>query len=276
MDKPSTKSGWSNPSTRSAAEVAEMAAHLEEQALYPDQAQINQALVDVLCPTPGERILEVGCGSGLLCRQVAQAVIPGGLVVGLDISTQMVAIAREITSQSDQGDWIKFDVGRGEALPYPDEGFDAAFAARLLLHAGDPITVVNEIRRVVRKGGRIVLMDWDFDTVAISHPDRELTRRLLHWRADHHGGDNLSGRKLLGYAVKVGLEDVEVTPVVLLTRGEDEGFTHSIWRAAERARDGGGISPGEQKAWVAKLKSQIAAREFLASINYFIVHGTRP
>jgi hypothetical protein len=119
-------------------------------------------------------------------------------------------------------------------------------------------------------------MDWDFDTVAITHPDRDLTRRLLHWRTDHHGGDNWSGRKLLGQAVKAGLDDVKVKTAVLVARGEEQGFTHSLWRAAERVRDGGGISPAEYKAWVAELKSQIDNGVFLATINYFIVHATVP
>jgi SAM-dependent methyltransferase len=253
-----------------------MAAHLEEQARFPDQFEINQALLDVIAPLPGERVLEVGCGSGLLCRQIAPALAPGGSVVGIDISPHMVAIAQEIASQANLGGWVSFDVGRAEELPYRDGDFDAAFAARLLLHAADPRTVVREMARVVRKGGRIVLMDWDFDTVAITHPDRDLTRRLLHWRADHHGGDNWSGRKLLGHAVKGGLEDVKVTSTVLIARGEEQGFTHSLWRAAERVRDGGGISPSEYEAWVAELKSQIANDVFLTTINYFIVHGTVP
>ncbi len=67
--------------------------------------------------------------------------------------------------------------------------------------------------RVVKPGGRVVLMDWDWETLTVTHPDRELTRRLLHWRCDHHGGDNWSGRKLLGYLLDAGLHNPTVTPV---------------------------------------------------------------
>jgi hypothetical protein len=128
---------------------------------------------------------------------------------------------------------------------------------------------------VVRPGGRIVLMDWDWETLTVPHPDRELTRRLLHWRCDHHGGDNWSGRKLLGHLLDAGLHDPIVIPVVTLARDEAAALTGTLWRAAEVARDRGGITSHEHDAWVGELKQQIAAGRFLASIVYFIVRGER-
>ena len=56
--------------------------------------------------------------------------------------------------------------------------------------------MIREMKRVVKSAGRVVVMDWDFDTVTVDHPDRELTRRLLHWRCDRRGGNNWSGRQL--------------------------------------------------------------------------------
>ena len=170
---------------------------------------------------------------------------------------------------------LRFDVASGEQLPYDAATFDAAFAARLLLHVADPLAVVREMARVVRPGGRIVLMDWDWETLAVTHPDRELTRRLLHWRCDHHGGDNWSGRKLLGYLLDAGLHNPIVIPVVTLAHDETAALTGTLWRAAEVARDRGGITSQEHDAWVGELKRQIAAGRFLASIVYFIVRGER-
>ena len=97
--------------------------------------------------------------------------------------------------------------------------------------------------RVVKPGGRIVLMDWDFETVTVMYPDRELTRRLLHWRCDHHSGDNWSGRCLLGHALAAGLRDVTVIPVATVARDEAAALTGSLFRAAEVARDGAASRP---------------------------------
>jgi ubiquinone/menaquinone biosynthesis C-methylase UbiE len=250
-----------------------MAAFLETRLAFPDQAAIDRALLDVLNPAPGERLLEAGCGSGLLCRQIARRVAPGGHITGIDVSYGMVAAAHQQAAQEGLAGQVTFEVGQAEALAYPDGAFDAILAARLLLHVAEPERVVAELRRVVRPGGRVALMDWDFDTVVVDHSNRELTRRLLHWRSDHYGGNNWSGRQLAGLASGAGLQEVQVTPAVIVARDEGTGFTQSLWRAAQRACEAGAITPAEHDAWLAESRSRIATGRFFASITYFIVLG---
>lgn len=263
---------WSNPSAVSAEDATRMAAFLEDRSACPDQILVNTALRDVLSPQPGERIVEVGCGSGALCRLVAPGLLPGGEVLGVDVAPEMVAAARTLAGQQTH---IRFEVGAGAALPAEDATVDAAFGARLLLHVTDPAPIVAEMVRVVKPGGRVVLMDWDWETVVVTHPDRELTRRLLHWRCDYHGGNNWSGRRLLGYALTAGLRDLTVIPVTSVARDEAAALTGSMFRAAEVARDGGAITPAEHDAWTDGLKRQLVEGCFLASIVYFIVRGER-
>jgi len=184
----------------------------------------------------------------------------------------MIGAARLLDGQHAH---LRFEVGAGAAMPAEDVTYDAAFGARLLLHVAEPAPVVAEMARVVKPGGRVVLMDWDFETVVVSHPDRELARRLLHWRCDHHSGDNWSGRRLLGYALAAELRDVTVIPVATVARDEAAALTGSLFRAAEVARDGGAITPEEHDAWTGELRRQLAEGRFLASITYFIVRGVR-
>ena len=153
--------------------------------------------------------------------------LPGGELLGVDVAPEMVAAARALAGQQTH---LRFEVGAGAALPAEDATYDAAFGERLLLHVADPVPVVAEMARVVKPGGRVVLMDWDFETVVVSHPDRELARRLLHWRCDHHSGDNWSGRRLLGYALAAGLRGVTVIPVVTVARDETAALTGSVFR----------------------------------------------
>ena len=255
-----------------------MAAFLEMRSQCPDIQQVNAELIQTLGLSPGERILEAGCGTGVLCRMASPSILPGGRIVGLDRSEDFISAARHklANRQEDRsGDEIpiRFVLGQAESMPFPKGGFDAAFAARLLLHTQDPQTVVAEMVRVIRPGGRLVLMDWDFDTVAVDHPDRELTRRLLNWRADHHGGENWSGRRLWRYSIRAGLVQPEVTSVVTVVHSESDGLTQSLWRAAQVARDAGAITPEEHDRWVGDLKLQIKRGCFFASIVYFIARG---
>ena len=267
---------WSNPSQAGAAEVTKMAAFLEERSRAADMQAVNTAVCEVLAPQSGERILEVGCGSGVLCRMVAPHLRPGGHVVGIDVSPQFLIEAQKYALQEGLGEQITFECGAGELLPFSNAEFDSALAVRLLLHARDPDAVVCEMVRVVRPGGWVVVMDWDFDSVLVDHPDRELTRRLLHWRSDHHGGDNWSGRQLWRRMARAGLQSLKVQPVVTWAHHETDGLTQSLWRAAQVARDGGAISSDEHDAWVGLLKDRIRAGTFFASIVYFIVSGIVP
>jgi ubiquinone/menaquinone biosynthesis C-methylase UbiE len=264
---------WADPSYASSADAVQMAAFLEERSHSPDTQEINDKLCEVIAAKYGEILLEVGCGSGVLCRQLAPRVKPGGSMIGVDISPEMTAEARKYALSEGISDGIAFETSAAEALPYSDDCFDGAFAARLLLHVSKPDEVICEMARVVKPGGRILVMDWDFDTVTVDHPDRDQTRRLLHWRGDHHGGNNWSGRQLWRHMQTAGFHDLFVYPWVSVAHREEDGLTQSLWRAAQVACDGGVISPAEQEAWVKELKMRIQAGSFFASIVYFIVKG---
>lgn len=264
---------WSNPSQAGAAEVSQMAAFLEERSRCPDMLEVNAAFCEIVDPKPGECILEVGSGSGILCRLMTPHLQPNGHVVGMDISPHLLLEAKKYALPEEPGKHISFECGAGESLPHSCEAFDGAFAARLLLHAKDPDAIVCEMVRVVKPGGRIVVMDWDFDSVVVDHPERELTRRLLHWRSDHHGGNNWSGRQLWRRMAVAGLKYLSTHPVTTVVHSESDGLTQSLLRAAQVSREGGAISADEFDAWVSTLKERIQEGTFFASIVYFIIKG---
>jgi len=267
---------WANPSIAGAADVVEMAAFLEKHSQTPDTREVNQKFCEVVDPQPGEHLLEVGSGSGLLCRMVAPQLQPGGSLVGIDISPEFLAEARKYAVQARVADQIVFESGKAEALPYPAASFDGAFAARLLLHASDPDEAVREMARVVRPGGRVVVMDWDFGTVSLDHPDREITRRLLDWRTDHRGGNNWSGRQLWRRMATAGLQNLSVHPWITVALSASDGLTQSLWRGFQAARDAGVVSPSEYDIWAADLDTRLQEGTFFASIVYFIIKGRVP
>ncbi len=263
---------WANPSRASAQEVAEMASSLENRAQALDQVQVNIELMNVLHPVSGEHLLEVGCGTGVLCRQMAPAVALGGKVTGFDISVEFVRIASARSKLSNSFHW---GVGQAENLPFPDSIFDGGLAARLLLHVSNPQIVLAEFLRVVRPGGRVVVMDWDFETLTVDHSNRSLTRRILHWRCDHYGGNNWRGRQLWRLMETTGFVNVKVAPYVSLAFHENDSLTQSVFRAAQVARDEEAITQSEYSTWVEELTSSLEADCFCASIVYFIVIGER-
>lgn len=102
-------------------------------------------VLEWLAARPGEQILDLGCGDGQLTERIAAS---GAMVVGLDASPKMAAAARA------RG--IVADEGRAEALPYPSGTFDAVFSNAALHWVADQDAMLDQVRRVLRPGGRFV------------------------------------------------------------------------------------------------------------------------
>ena len=134
-------------------------------------------MVERAALTSGESVLDAGCGPGDDLFDMVEHVGPGGRLVGLDASEVMIAEARRRAAQRSLP--ITFEVGEATALPFPDATFDVCRAARLLEHLPDPRGALSEMVRVTRPGGRIVVFDFDWDTLIIDHPDKETTRTVV-------------------------------------------------------------------------------------------------
>ena len=107
--------------------------------------------VDALDPQPGERVLDVATGTGWAARRIADR---GAIVTGVDLGEEVIEAARQL------GTGIDFRVGDAEALPFPDDHFDAVISTFGVMFARDPEAVAAELARVVRPGGRISLANW--------------------------------------------------------------------------------------------------------------------
>lgn len=145
---------------------------------------------------PGLRLLDVGCGPGTITLGLARAIAPGELV-GLDIDPGSVAVA-EAAAREQGVTNVRFEVGRAEALPFPEASFDAVFEHTLLEHVTDPLSVLGEMRRVLRPGGCVGLRDGDWGSnifVPAFAPELEAAFALYErwWR--HRGGDPRFGRR---------------------------------------------------------------------------------
>lgn len=104
---------------------------------------------------PGQRVLDVACGTGALAREAFRRVTPAGSVVGLDGEQAMVAVARKTAPQ------IDWRVGDAEALPFPDGHFDAVVSQFGLMFFDDRIKGLQEMRRVLHPRGTLAVAVWD-------------------------------------------------------------------------------------------------------------------
>ena len=124
------------------------------------EAPMRKAGLDLLKPLTGESVLEIGFGTGHTLVSLAKAVRPRGKVFGLELSDSMAKIAKENLAQSGLLDRAKLRCGDATQLPYSAESMDAIFMSFTLELFDTPEIpkVLSECRRVLRPGGRIVVV----------------------------------------------------------------------------------------------------------------------
>jgi ubiquinone/menaquinone biosynthesis C-methylase UbiE len=137
------------------------AAHYETLWRGP-LAGVQAALLQAAAVAPGEAVLDVACGSGLVSFVAAAAAAPSGRVLGIDLSQGMVEAARHRALHQGLRDAAPLEFLRmdAEQLALPAAGFDVVLCALGLMYLPDPARALQEMQRVLRPGGRVALAVW--------------------------------------------------------------------------------------------------------------------
>ncbi len=117
-----------------------------------------QALIDAAGVQPGQRVLDVGCGTGYFARLLARTVGPEGRVVGIDPSPAMIGYARRKARRASN---CQFQVGTVEALEFSAEDFDVVVSSLVMHHLPEDLQVpaLQAMRRVLRPGGTLLVAE---------------------------------------------------------------------------------------------------------------------
>jgi ubiquinone/menaquinone biosynthesis C-methylase UbiE len=116
---------------------------------------VARALLEAADLQPGERVLDVACGTGVIARLAAERVGSSGSVTGVDVAPDMIDVARSIPVPS--GLTIEWHQADAASLPLPDASFDVVFCQMGLMFMNDKATALSEMRRVLAPGGRLAV-----------------------------------------------------------------------------------------------------------------------
>lgn len=144
-------------------------------------------VIALINPQPDEHVLDVACGTGALTRCVAKSIGLAGRVVGLDLSPDMLAVARTTTLEGSQIAPIEWHEGNVSALPFENETFDNVFCAFGLMFFSDQIAALKEMWRVLKPDGHMALSVWG----SISKCPGQLAMKEV-WE-HHFGADEAAG-----------------------------------------------------------------------------------
>jgi ubiquinone/menaquinone biosynthesis C-methylase UbiE len=116
---------------------------------------VSVPLLDVAKLQAGERVLDVACGTGVIARRAAEQVGPTGSVTGVDLSPDMIDVAKGV--EAPDGAHVEWHVGDAAALPLPDATYDVVLCQMGLMFVEDRPAALTEMRRVLGSGGRAVV-----------------------------------------------------------------------------------------------------------------------
>lgn len=127
------------------------------EAAQPGWGRVIDHSLELARPGPGDALLDIGCGPGILAVRAADQVLPGGSVTGVDIAEGMLEVAREKAAEHGVGDRVAFALGDMHDLPFPDEHFDVVVCSYAMFFARSVTAVGRELWRVLAPGGRLVV-----------------------------------------------------------------------------------------------------------------------
>ena len=241
---------------------------IETLYLTPDVVAQREAVLAMLMPRDGERALDIGCGPGLTTAALGLAVGESGAVVGVDIAEPMLALARTRCKAMSQ---VAFTLTDVTALPYPDASFDLALATQVYEYVEDIDGALAELARVVRPGGRALLVDTDWESAVWASSDDARMRRILDTWNEHIPHPQLPRdlKRRLQQAGFCALR-VEIVPLLNVTYDPNTysvGMMHVIGNFVSGRN---GLSEQDVADWKADARKMGDADAYFFSLNRYV------
>jgi arsenite methyltransferase len=251
----------------------ELSLKQEEVARSPDMVAQRRRMHAALDLRPGERVLEVGCGNGIMALEMAASVAPGGTVTGADISANMVAMARNLCALSN----VQFTEADAADLPFADGSFDVVTATQCLCLVSDVEAATRQMARVLKPGGRAVILETDWDTLVWNSTDRRLMDKVMGIYKSVYADARLP-RKLSKCLKKAGLAIRGYDQFAMLnwTFDPDTYSGHQIAFTRALAKNNQLLSAGELEAWAQSIREVADADEYFFSLNRYIFSAAKP
>lgn len=249
-------------------------AHLEHAYSTADVVRQREAILDALALQKGESALDIGMGPGFLCREMAEKTGASGRVEGIDNSTDMIEAARR---KCEGLAHVQFQEGNAARLPFPNDTFDAATIIQVYEYVPEIEKALGELRRVLRPGGRAVIIDTDWSSVLWHSSDPERTRRIITAWQEHFVHPHLPSA-LPGLLQGAGLRLVRAGAVPIInTAFGPEMFSHSITRYIGKWTVGrNGLAKEDTLAWAEDLKKLDEKNAYYFNINRCLFLVERP
>jgi SAM-dependent methyltransferase len=238
--------------------------------------QYHPRLEPMLAPlelTPGLSVLDVGCGPGYVTAELARRVGETGKAVGIDINKTFVAAARAHAEEKGVGRIASFQQGDFPPLPFPDRSFDRILCKNVLEYVDSAEATLKEIARALKRSGKALVLDSDWDMLALDVSDPDLSDRILSAVKRTAVREPRIGRQLPRLFKAAGFADIKVNVIA----GADlSGWAMPMLEKSwsQYALASGGITQAELDRWLGDLRERVAKGEYFFCLPQFVVSAT--
>jgi ubiquinone/menaquinone biosynthesis C-methylase UbiE len=242
---------------------------LERAYLTSDVIDQRITVLEALDLKPGEHVLDVGPGPGLLLQELARRVGAGGRAVGVDLSEPMLELARRRCADLS---CVELEIADAAALPFEPDSFDAIVSTQVYEYVADIPTAFGKLFEITRPGGRVAILDTDYDSLVVFSEDEGRQARVLEaWDAHfvHRGLPRILGPELRRAGFKI--RSTTAIPIVNTTWDADEFSFHLVPMMSGFAAGAGGVSKEDAKGWLAEMRQLGSEGRYFFSLNRYLV-----
>lgn len=252
-------------------------ARLDRLYSTPQIVEQRRRLRALLAARPGEVGLDVGCGAGHLACELAREVAPGGGIFAVDSSADSIAACRARASRETVGEIVRAEAGDAATLSFRDASFDFIAVSQVYCYVKDVAGALSEAARVLKPGGRLVVLESDWDFCAWRSPDRALTRRIVLARAAAMYEHAHLPRELGALFAAAGLALARAEAFAIVETSYDpESFGAGTLEGTRReAIKHGSVSPEVVTAWEAEIRSRAQTGDWFFCLNRFMFEGRK-
>jgi ubiquinone/menaquinone biosynthesis C-methylase UbiE len=256
---------------------AEAARRIEAMYSTPDVVAQRRWTIETLALLPAEKILDVGVGPGFLAAEMAREVGPSGGIAGIDISESMLAMARKRCSKPGAPATVDFQLADATQLPFPDGSFDAVVSTQVYEFVADVDVALGEARRVLRPGGRLLVVDTDWASIVWHGADPALAARVLKAWKEHLAHAHLPGTFMDRLRRHGFVPQKQDTYVVLNPTFDENTYSCGLIGLVKNFVAGRqGITGHDAETWAEQLRRAGGAGRYFFSLNRYLFLAVNP